>query len=72
MQVVTEKKAYYPGETVHGSVFFQLHTAIPSSFLNLTVLGYEKASLKTFLIRTRRETNEHEELIDVSRKFSRI
>ena len=35
MQVATEKECYYPGETVHGVVYFQLITEIPKSFLNI-------------------------------------
>ena len=37
MQVVTEKKCYFPGETVHGAVYIQLNQDIPPSFVNLIV-----------------------------------
>ena len=72
MQVTTEKKAYIPGEAVHGAVYFQLYQAIPACFLNLSVNGHEKASLKTFLIRTKKEMDDNGDLVEIGRKFSRI
>ena len=72
MEIKYEKKAYFPGETVNAAVCFQLNQAIPASVMSLSIQGSEKASLKTFLYRTRKDQDEEGKEYMLTRKFYRM